>query len=409
MPKRAEKALTAKAVENLKPPNSGKIEVPDGVVPGLALRVSYTGIKSFILSMRVNGKLMRRSLGKFPEISLAEARTKAANLKDNPEELTKPPESPAPEEPAADTFGALAEKYIKRGMVVRSGPKSGQPLSRTWETEAIIRREILPRWGNRAVTSLTKKDATALTDAIIDRGAPQMANRVHGIYRRIFNWAVKRGEIEANPFAMMDLPAPKIMRDRVLAPEEIKAIWNACYPLGYPWGPFFRLLFLTAQREREVANMSWPELDIDNGIWIIPGHRTKNGVEHECPLSSLAIQEIKTVPRFTAGDFVFTTQFGRRAISGFSKAKMRLDRYSGVTGWRIHDIRRTVRTGLAELGVPEIVGEKCLNHVERNMLVKTYNRHAYLDEKRDALERWAGHVRDIVRPPPENVVRMEHG
>jgi integrase len=236
-----------------------------------------------------------------------------------------------------------------------------------------------------------------------------MANRVHEIYRRIMNWGVKRGDIEVSPFALMDLPTPKNMRDRVLGPEEIKAVWGACYPMGYPWGPFFRLLFLTAQREREVSDMSWPEVDIDNGVWTIPADRTKNGLVHECPLSSLAIQEIKSLPRFNAGEYVFTTQFGRRPISGFSKAKMRADHYSGVKEWRIHDIRRTVRTGLAELGVPEIVGEKCLNHVERNILVKTYNRHAYLDEKRDALERWAGHVRDIVSPPPQNVVRMEHG
>ena len=96
-------------------------------------------------------------------------------------------------------------------------------------------------------------------------------------------------------------------------------------------------------------------------------------------------------------------------MSGFSKAKARIDRYSGVTGWRIHDLRRTIRTGMAELGIPEIVAERVLNHSEKNVLVRTYNRHHYTDEKRDALERWAGHVRDLVSPPPENVVRMEHG
>ncbi len=409
MPKRAEKALTAKAVENLKPPKSGKIEVPDGVIPGLALRVSHTGAKSFILSAWLNGKKVRRSLGTYPALKLADARTKAANLKDNPEELIKPLGSPRPEDPAGDTFGVLAEKYIKRGMVVRNGPKAGQPLSRAWENEDIIRREILPHWGDREISSLTKKDATALTDAIVDRGAPQMANRVHEVYRRIMNWAVKRGDIEVNPFALMDLPTPKIMRSRTLDREEISALWEACYFMGYPWGSYFRLLLLTAQREREVADMTWSEVDIDNGVWTIPAERTKNGLPHECPLSSLAIKEIRSLPRFNAGDFMFTTQFGRRPVSGFSKAKMRLSRYSGVTDWRIHDIRRTVRTGLASLKVPQVVAERCLNHVERNALVRTYDLHEYFDEKREALELWSGHVRDIVSPPPENVVRMEHG
>ncbi len=131
--------------------------------------------------------------------------------------------------------------------------------------------------------------------------------------------------------------------------------------------------------------MQWSEIDRDNALWIIPADRTKSGREAEVPLSSLALEVLDALPRFAGGDFVFTTTSGQRPVSGFSKMKARTDDLSDVTGWRLHDLRRTARTGLAELGIPQIVAEKVLNHAERNVLVKKYDRHEYAPEKRGAL------------------------
>jgi integrase len=405
MPKLAKKALTAVALKTIGRPRSGQKEIADGVVRGLRFRVTSANTRSYILSYRVKGRLTRRVIGYYPKMDLAEARRLAQEIRDggHPVEVLGIEE---PEEPEL-TFGQLAESYIARGMIHRTGIRAGQPHASAVDTERLIRKEILPTWGDFEVNTLTKKDATVLTDAIIDRGAPQTANAVHRTYHAIINWAVRRGEVDANPFSLMGAPSPTVERTRLLAPDEIKAIWNACYMMGYPFGPFYRLLLLTGQRRDEVSGLWWRELDLRDRIWRIPGERTKNGLPHEVPLSSLVMQEIENLPRFKVSDYVFTTTDGERPVSGFSRSKRRLDRYSGVKDWRGHDLRRCVRTGMAELGVPEIVAERVLNHAERNVLVRTYNRYSYLDEKRDALERWAGHVRDIVSPPPENVVRME--
>ncbi len=407
MPKLAKKVLTIAVLKRTRKPRQGQKEIADGVVRGLRFRVSSTNVRSYVLSYRTDGKLTRKVIGYYPEMDLAEARRLAQKIKDGGTPATVL--GIEDEEPDELTFGQLAENYIARGMVHRTGARAGELHATAARGERLIRKEILPWWADRPVNTLTKKDATALTDAIIDRGAPQTANVVHRTYHAIMNWAVRRGEVDANPFSLMGSPAPTIERKRLLVPDEIKAIWNGCYMEGFPYGPFYRLQLLTGQRRNEVAEMRRRELDLEDRVWRIPASRTKNRLPHEVPLSSLAMQEIGNLPQFSVSDYVFTSKRGGRPISGFSRSKRRLDRYSGVKNWRGHDLRRCMRTGMAELGVPEIVAERVLNHSEGNVLVRTYNRYSYLDEKRDALERWAGHVRDIVSPPPENVVSMERG
>ncbi len=404
MPNLARKALTTASIKSVRRPRRGQKEVADGVVRGLRYRISSTNVRSYVLSYRVAGKLTRKLIGYYPKMDLAEARRLAQEIKDgaSPSVVLGTKD----DEPDGLTFGQLAENYIARGMVHRSGARAGEPHATAVRGERLIRKEILPTWANRSVNSLTKKDATALTDAIIDRGSPQTANVVHRTYHAIMNRAVRRGEVAANPFSLMGPPGPTIERRRLLAPDEIKAIWNGCYMEGFPYGPFYRLQLLTGQRRNEVAEMRRRELDLEDRVWRIPASRTKNRLPHEVPLSSLAMQEIGNLPQFSVSDYVFTSKRGGRPISGFSRSKRRLDRYSGVKNWRGHDLRRCMRSGMAELGVPEIVAERVLNHSERNVLVRIYNQYSYIDEKRDALERWAGHVRDIVSPPPENVVKM---
>ena len=222
----------------------------------------------------------------------------------------------------------------------------------------------------------------------------------------------------------MDPPVSKVMRDRVLKAEEIESIWNAWDAMDYPFGALGKMLLVTAQRLNEVAQIQRPEIDRVKALWTIPSSRTKSGREAGVPLSSLALEILDSLPEFTEGGFVFTTTSGRRPVSGFSKMKARTDRLvldaareaaedpesiEPLPPWRFHDLRRTARTGLAKLGVPQIVAEKVLNHAERNVLVRTYDRHEYADEKRDALERWAASLRAIIEPPPDNVVALPAG
>ncbi len=402
MPRLAEKALTAKAVERAKRPRTGRIEIPDGVVRGLCLRVSHTGVKSFIFSTRVRGRLVRRSIGTYPLMSLWEARQNAAELRENPAKLaTLRKREP---EPKVKTFGDLVEDYIKRGM--RSS-RTGEPLKRAHHLKSMIRNDILPEMGHVALAEVRKRDVIMLTDSLIDEGKKAKAVKIHEIIRRIGNFAVERDELEVSPFAGMKPPAVKVARERVLGSDEIAPLWRAWDEMGYPFGDLQKILLITGQRRGEVAGMQWDEVHLDSASWIIPAERTKSGREMEVPLPSLAMEILHAVPRFTEGPYVFTTMFGRRPVGQFSRNKDLAGKLSGVTGWRLHDLRRTVRTGLAELGVPEIVAERVLNHSEGDVLVKTYNRHHYSDEKREALERWARRLREIVSTAPENLVRME--
>jgi integrase len=223
---------------------------------------------------------------------------------------------------------------------------------------------------------------------------------------RLFNWALGRGEIDRHPFEGLPAPAPKKVRDRKLENEEIADLWQGTLEIEGPVGPLYRMLILTGQRLSEVTGMTWSEINLENRVWRIPGRRTKNALEHEVPLSTLAMAELQAIRRGPQGGFVFSSTGGRSPLNSPNKMKKRMDERSGVRDWRNHDLRRTVRSGLAALGVVEIVSERVLNHAERDQLVRAYNRHQYLDEKRDALERWAQRVRDIVTLPPENVTRL---
>ncbi len=422
MPRKNSKHLTDPGIAKIgRAPKGKRIERFDAGAPGLALRVTDRGVKSWSVYFRLHGKHRRSTIGTYPDVGVAEARERAGEIKKLAKQGVDPKVAADAEKAAiqagAQTFGTIAEKYIKRQC---------SSLRRGWEVERIIRRELMPGWRDRPIADLRKRDAIQLTDALIDAGKPAAAHRLFEIIRRIGRWASRRDEIDFNPFADMDPPVVKVMRDRVLRPDEIEPVWSAWSTMGYPFGPLGKMLLTTAQRLNEVARMEWPEIDRDNKVWIIPAARTKSGTETEVPLSSLALEIIDALPRFTEGEFVFTTQEGERPVSGFSKMKARTDALvlnaarkqaeenggdpgliEPIPHWTLHDLRRTARTGLAELGVPQIVAEKVLNHAERNPLVRIYDRHQYAAEKRDALERWGQHLRGILEPPPENVVRLK--
>lgn len=394
------RALTTRKVATTKPPKDTPLELPDGVVGGLCLRVTPNGVKGFILSTRINGKLRRKSLGRFPVLTLAQARIEASKLKDGTAAWGNSTDDGPLKSHGEVTFGDVAREYVKREC---------SKLARGWEVERIIARELLPKWRDRPMAELRRRDAVLRFDALVDAGKPAAAHRLFEIVRRLGRWAVRRDLVEINPFGDMDPPSVKVMRDRVLSPSEIKAVWEATVSAGFPFGPAVRMLLLTGQRLSEVGGMTRQEIDLGSKVWTIPAARTKSGRAMTVPLSDLAATTLKELPTFTQGDFVFTTTRGERPISGWSKAKSRLDEKAKVTGWRLHDLRRTLRTGLSELGVPRIVAERVLNHAERDKLAETYDRYDYADEKRAALDRWAARIREIVTPPPENVVKLPRG
>ena len=407
MPKKNSKALTDPGIGKIGRAAKGKrTERFDALAPGLCLRVTDNGMKSWSCYYRFDDKHQRMTIGGWPEVTVGEARDRAREIKRQAKagidpktvrQATADAERAESEAACRKTFGHIAELYIAREC---------SRLKRGREYEAAIRRELVPKWQHRQMDDLRRGDLTELTDVLIDAGTPMAARRVHEIVKRLFNWSVDRGDIEASPFAVMKPPVKKEPRDRVLKDGEIKELWKAWEKMGYPFGPLQKLLLLLGQRRGEVAEMQWAEIEPDGRMWIIPASRNKMGREHLVPLPDPAVAVLNELPRFDGGNFVFTTTSGRRPVSGFSKSAVRTIELSGITGWTVHDLRRTCRTGLARLGIPEIVAERVINHAKQG-LIKTYDLHEYEDEKRDGLNRWAQEVMNLVTPPPENIVPLK--
>jgi len=386
----------------------------DSEVRGFGLRVSETGQKTFILIARYPGSPnpTRRAIGEYPSLSLEKARERARRWRD----LVGQGIDPKAEEERLKrielrkqqtTFAAVAEDYLERHV-------KGQ--RRASDSEREIRKELIAPLGERPIASITREDVVLLVDSVARRPAPYLAHIVLGHARSLFNWAINRGTygLETSPCDRVKpaaLIGPKQPRQRVLSDAELAALWHGSEELGYPFGPLYQLLVLTGARKSEVAGARWGEFNLPKKIWTVPPERFKSNASHLVPLSDAAVSIIEALPRFTKGDHLFTTTYGEKPISGFSKGKDRLDKLmveqlgSTPSPWVIHDIRRTVRTRLASLRIPDLVAEMVIGH-GRKGLQRVYDQHTYEAEMREALELWAARLRDIVTPPPENVVRM---
>lgn len=251
--------------------------------------------------------------------------------------------------------------------------------------------------------SIRRADLQMIIDAIPAK-QKAMRRNVFAYASVLFGWAQRRGYIEQNPILGMEKPGAPAPRDRVLTDQELALVWRASFDLRIPFGSFYRLLILTGQRREEVAAMSWSEIDQERREWVIPASRSKNRLAHIVPLSDQVMSELAGVLEaggvWPKSGFVLTTN-NKRPISGFSKAKLMLDEQvdavndgQSIAPWRAHDLRRTFATGMQRLGVRFEVTEAILNHVSgaRGGIAGVYQRHDWKDEKRAALQAWAGNV-----------------
>jgi integrase len=410
----AKHRLTDRKLKSLRRRGS-RYDIMDSEVRGFGLRVSEAGQKTFILIARYPGSPnpTRRAIGEYPSLTLEKARERARHWRD----LVRQGINPKAEEERLrrvelrkqqTTFAAVAEDYLERHV-------KGQ--RRASDSEREIRKELIAPWAERPIASITREDVVLLVDAVARRPAPYLAHIVLGHARSLFNWAINRGAygLETSPCDRVKpsaLIGPKQPRQRILNDDEIKALWRASEIIGYPFGPLYRMLLLTGARRGEIAGGQWRELDLKKQLWMVPPERFKSNATHIIPLSDQAVTVLRGLPRFTKGDHLFTSTYGERPVSGFSKSKKALDSLMKESlgtpppPWVIHDIRRTVRTGLASLRVPDMVAEMVIGH-GRKGLQRVYDQHRYVDEMMEALELWAARLRDIVTPPPENVVRLK--
>jgi integrase len=396
------RSLTVAAVERIKPPAEGQAEYFDKGFPGLALRVSYGGSKTWVYFYRLHGgKLRRLTLGRFPAMELADAR---AAWQDARKAVGKG-ENPARRKPiSADSFAAVADEWLKRDQAHNRSHG---------EVKRVLERDVKPAWDGRLITSITRRDLLELIDGIADRGAVTLARRVQAHLHRLFRWSIGRGIIESNPVADLPKPGAVVKRDRVLTDGELTIIWKAASQTEWPFGPLFRLLILTGGRRQEIGALRWSE--IQGGAIELEGVRTKNAERHTIPLSTTAAALIASLPHIAEAEYVFTTT-AKTPVSGWSRAKALMDKQAAnlnnkraLPGWRVHDLRRSFATGLQRLGVSLQVIEALLGHVSgsRAGVVGIYQRHGFDAEKKVAVEAWARHVALLVSGKPGGkVIRL---
>ena len=225
----------------------------------------------------------------------------------------------------------------------------------------------------------------------------------------MFNWAVARDIIAASPCAGVKPPTAERSRDRVLTDQELRAVWQAADKIGGTFGALVRLLILTGQRRDEVAGMRWSEIDLEGRRWTLGPSEFEDNRPHEIPLSKPAIAILTALPRI--GNRFVLTSTGDAPSSGYSKGKRRFDSLlpPDMPDWRLHDLRRTVASGLARLGINLPVIEKVLNHASGSFagIVGVYQKHEFSEEKRRALDAWGAFVAGLAGDRPrKHLVRL---
>ena len=402
MPRRS---LTDRSLKALKQDTS------DAVVPGLAVRIGAAGQKTFVLISRFPGRTnpTRRAIGTYPTVSLEQARAKARSWL----EMIQAGIDPAVEVAAAareadreqqDTFRAVAESFIAKHVASR---RTAVGIT------GRIRGKLISVWGDRPIGTITRRDIIALVENDAASAGAGSARKTLAYTRRLFRWAAARDLVTVNPcaaIAVADFLPAATSRDRVFDDNELALLLRATAPdggVGYPDAPYVRLLLLTATRRSEFAGVPFSEFSPDLTSWLLPAARVKNMSDFLIPLPPAATKLLASLPRFTGGNFVFTQTGGRRPIGNFGARKVRLDRRmtelnggTAIPPWTFHDIRRSVASGLARLGVMPHVIEAVLNHRSGTVsgIAAIYNRYDMRAEKAHALALWADHLD-----------RLEHG
>lgn len=427
-------AITKQSVDRLKPKSKdGRVveeHLWDPKLSGFGVKVTPAGSKSYLVQYRIGGRgapTRRVTIGTHgAPWTPAEARDEAERVL----ALVKRGIDPQAQKKAKarEAVDLAFDKYAKRFLDLYG--------ERAWSTKTLADNKryltattaaVVQSLGNKPLPEIRRADIAAVFDQV-PAERPGHARNLYSVLRRLFTWAVERGDIDRSPFEGLKGPATVAARDRVLDDAEMRLVWLATAKLGYPFGPLYRFLICTGQRREEVASLDWRELDRERREWALPASRSKNKQATVVPLNELAVAELDAIAggdQWPSAGLVFTTT-GKTAVSGYSKAKRRLDEEmvalarneAGddraprlIDGWRVHDLRRTFATGMQRLGIRFEVTEAILNHVSgsRSGVAGIYQRHDWRDEKRAALDAWAVHLRALLsRPDKSNVVQL-HG
>jgi integrase len=437
--------FTDKTLRSLMRPQSQPSKIWDSSLRGFGCRVSELGTITFIVMKRPRGSrnFVNVTLGRYPLLGLAEARSKARDVLHQLEHGIDPREhaaeqkaerervAKAAEAAKGSTFAAVAEDFIARHVASKRSARS---------IEQRIRRELIPRWGDRPITDISRNDVVKAIIEIVDRGEPESAHSTLCYAKRLFSWAIVRPDYKlahapTDHIRAKDIIGARAVRKRVLADRELALIWRATedsslvlenfrsYGRKWPEGmssiisqrirAYVRLLLLTGVRRSELGEAVWGELDLDNAVWTIPAERTKSNATHVVPLSPLAVEILRELlhsgPLPRSEERVFGKMHWSYYKASIDSRVNALNNGKALPRWVFHDCRRTMRTGLSTIRIPPHVAELCIGHTKKG-LDKVYDQYAFLDEKREALEAWETHLLSIVTPKPPaggNVVALK--
>ena len=397
----------------------------DDKLQGFGVRVSYGGRRAFVVRYRVGRRMRRLTVGPYgppPGKSLADARSEARSV------LGKAADG---EDPAKDKRELLKGELFRE--LATAYLEMAEKRHRSWrEEKRIIDKDLLPVLGFRRLVDIRRRDIRELVEDIArKRDAPIMANRTLGVLCRMFNFALDREWIEANPASRIPEPGQEQSRERVLSHEELRELWAALDCLATEvedetdelaqklrsakarvtpaTAQAFQVQLLTAQRPGETQKMRWADVDLESGWWTIPAPVAKNGLAHRVPLTKpvIAILERRRELAGEGAKVVFENRRGAGSIAHRAKKAASILRRGLSFEFRAHDLRRTASTGMAEAGVHRDHIAKVLNHVEGGpAATRIYDRYAYDKEKRDALERWARRLQAIAEGKMRKVVLL---
>ena len=387
----ARKTLTDTSVAALKP-KAKPYTFPDPQCVGHYVRVTPTGNKSVIAVARgPDGKQKWITIGNADHLDIKDARKRArkiiVSIKDG-KDHTGP-----------ETFEKVSKEWLKRHCEARG-------LITTSELRRHLGKHVLPVWGGRDFTSIKRSDIATLLDEIQDESGPAAADRTLTILGSIFNWFATRRDDYNSPIVRgMRRTKPKERaRDRILSDDEIKLVWNKCEGT---FGDMVRFLLLTAQRRTKVASMKWNEVSEDFDVWTVAnGTKREKGTGGELVLPQMAVDILRSRPRFVSNQHVFPDAHGSGHYKMYSQGKAVLDDATGpLPRWTLHDLRRTARSLMSRAGVRPDIGERVLGHVQPGVQ-GTYDRHQYREEKAQALKMLAGLIGNILAPQDAKVRKL---
>ena len=359
----------------------------DATMPGFGLVVTSNGARSFVYQYRANGVSRRLTLD--GKLTLADARKEAKKrigevAKGGDPVAERRRQVAASKVAASGTLEFVAREYFRR---------EGRRIRTMADREATFERLVFPKLGAQPINEIRRVDLNRLFDQIEDQRGPAMADQTLAFLSRLFNWHAARSDDFSNPIVrgMRRIQAGTRARSRILSDEELRAVWSAAGAAPGSFSSLVKFILLTATRRNEAAHATWDEISGD--VWMIPAQRYKTGKDMLVPLSEAAQAVLAEVPRI--GQFVFSYD-GRRPITSLSRPKRALDKACGVTGWRIHDLRRTARSLMSKAGVPADHAERAIGHVIGGVR-GTYDRYAYRDEKAAAFEKLAKLVASVIK------------